>query len=240
MPPEVTITACALSAKSPDHGARGGRAALHGGGLQDVAGDAVHHAGRLRQRGDAVAEAQRDEARLGGLAHLGDERRDQRRAGAPGDVEARHRVAVAGGGVAAALGPADDREPSQAHLVQPGALLAGGEGDVGLGPAARPVVLRPVEAGGAHPVLQRQVVAVADAQAALLGRIHEHEAAERPERLAAEDLLGLLVEEDDALAGVDQLSSRHEAGEPAADHDRIGIHVVLLPDWCQTRSAPRV
>ena len=46
----------------------------------------------------------------------------------------------------AALGPADDREePVQPMLVQPGALLAGGEVDVRLGPAARPVVLLAVE-----------------------------------------------------------------------------------------------
>ena len=59
-----------------------------------------------------------DEARgLAGL-HARDERREHARAGAPRDVEARHRVAVADGVVAAALGPADDgeeaRRPSRA------------------------------------------------------------------------------------------------------------------------------
>ena len=89
-----------------------------------------------------MAKAQRHEALLRALAHAGDERRDDAGSGAPGDVEARHRVAVLGGRVAAALGPADDREPAHAPGVQPGALLAGGEGDVGLGPLARPQVLR--------------------------------------------------------------------------------------------------
>ena len=67
------------------------------------------------------------------------------------------------GAVAAALGPADDREQAHALRMQPGALLAGGEVDVRLRPLARPVVLRAVEARGAHPVLQREIVGVADA-----------------------------------------------------------------------------
>ena len=62
--------------------------------------------------------------------------------GAPGDVEPRDRVAVPGREVAAALGPADHGEQAHALRVQPGALLAGGEVDVRLGPFARPVVLR--------------------------------------------------------------------------------------------------
>ena len=67
---------------------------------------------------------------------------------------------------AAALGPADDREEPDALLVQPGALLAGREVDVGLGPAARPVVLR---RGRSRRVpsqsCQRQLAGVLDAAA---------------------------------------------------------------------------
>ena len=111
--------------------------------------------------------------------------------------------------------------------MQPGALLAGSEADVGLGPLARPVILLAVEAGGAHPVLQGEIVAVADAQAPLLGRIDEHQAAERPERLAAERLLRLLVEQDHALAGVDQLAGRNQPRQAAADHDHVRIHCSL-------------
>src|SRR5258706_446499 len=69
------------------------------------------------------------------------ERLDQARTGAPGDVEARHRVAVRRGAAAAALGPADDREDPVAHRPEPGSLLAGGEGDVGLRPASRPMIV---------------------------------------------------------------------------------------------------
>src|SRR5690606_4654939 len=119
---------------------------------------------------DTVPEAQLDEPLLDALAHAAHERPEHAGARAPGDVEAGNRVAVAGGGVAAPLGPADDREERDALLAQPGALLARREGEVGLGPLARPIVLRAVELGAAHPVLAGQFVRVADAHPALLGR----------------------------------------------------------------------
>src|SRR4051794_18501742 len=98
------------------------------------------------------------------------ERLDDAGAGAPRDVKPRHRVAVPGRGVAAALGPADDGEDAMAHRVQPGTFLAAGEVDVGLRPPSRPAVLVAVEAGGAEPVLPGELVTVLDAQPPLLGR----------------------------------------------------------------------
>ena len=80
----------------------------------------------------------------------------------PGDVEARHRVAVSACVIATALGPADQCERPQAALTQPAALLPRRKIHVGVRPLPRPVVLGPVETGGAQPVLQRQLVAVAD------------------------------------------------------------------------------
>src|SRR6202022_1434231 len=97
-----------------------------------------------------------------------DEGLDDAGTGPPGDVEAGHRVAVADGQVAAPLRPLDGREPAHAPGVAPGPLLAGREGDVGLRPAARPLVLRTVERGGAHPVLERELVRVPDAEPPLL------------------------------------------------------------------------
>src|SRR5829696_5669944 len=85
---------------------------------------------------------------------------DDRRARPPRDVEARHRVAVATCVVTAALGPAHDGKGLQPPLAQPTALLAGREVDVRVRPMPRPVVLGAVEARGAEPVLQRQLVAV--------------------------------------------------------------------------------
>ena len=66
------------------------------------------------------------------------------------------------------LGPPDDGEPAHALRVEPGALLTGGEVDVGARPQPRPVVLRAVEAGGALPVLPGQLGRVADAHPSLL------------------------------------------------------------------------
>ena len=150
--------------------------------------------------------------------------------GAPGEVEARHRVAVADRQVAAALGPADVGHELHAHPGQPRALLAGGEVDVRLGPAPRPLVLVAVEARGAQPVLPGELVRVLDAQPALLGAVDEHQPAEGPERLAAQRGLRLLVEEDDLAAGVGQLRGGDEAREPRADDDGVRVHRGVVPD----------
>ena len=192
------------------------------------AADAVDGAAGHRQRVDTVAEAQLHEPLRHAVAHARDERIDDARAGAPGDVEARHRVAVADRAVAAALGPAGVGQEADAPLAHPGALLAGGELHVGLGPARGPEVLRAIEARGALPVLPGQVIGVAHAHPALLGRVHQEDAAERPERLAAERRLGLLVDEHHALAGVDQLGGGDEPGEAGADDDRVGVHLQSL------------
>ena len=148
---------------------------------------------------------------------------DDRGAGPPGDVEARHRVAVAACVVAAALGPADQREGAQPALPQPAALLAGREVDVGVCPLPRPVVLGPVESGGAEPVLQRQLMAVADAQPALFGAVDEEQAAERPERLTADVGGVLLVDDQDTTAPFGQFTGGDKTSEPRSDDDDISI-----------------
>src|SRR5690606_11931159 len=143
--------------------------------------------------------------------------------GAPGDVEPGHRIAVSACVVAAPLGPADHREGLQAAGPQPGAFLVGGEVDVGLGPLAGPVVLRPVEAGGAQPVLPRQFVAVPDAQPSLFGAVDEEQSAEGPVGLPAEVGGVLLVDDQHPAAAVDQLAGGDEAGQPGAHHDDISV-----------------
>ena len=157
------------------------------------------------------------------LAHAPLERFEHAGTGAPGQMEARHRIAVAMREAAAALGPADDREPAHAHRVQPWPHLAGGEIDEGLGDLARPEILGPVELRRAHPVLQRQRAAVADAHAPLLGAVDEEQAAERPEGLAAERILALLFEDDDLLAGVAELGRRDQPAQAAADDDDVCV-----------------
>ena len=170
---------------------------------------------------DAMTVTDADEP--GGLTglHAVGERRHDAGAGAPGDVEAGDRVAGTDGAVAAALGPADDGEPAHAHLVQPGALLAGGEVEVGLGPAAAPLVLFAVEAGRAEPVLGGEVAGVLDAHAALFGGVDQEQAAERPPGLAAERGGGLLLDEDHPLAGEHELGGGGQTGEAGSDHDGV-------------------
>ena len=90
------------------------------------------------------------------------------RAGAPGDVKARNRVARAARTVAAALRPAHDREEANALLMQPGAFLPRRKGDVGFSPFPRPLIFRPVEAGCRHPVLHCEIMRVADSKSPLL------------------------------------------------------------------------
>ena len=117
--------------------------------------------------------------------------------------------------VAAALGPADVGQQPHALGVQPRALLAGGEVDVGLGPAPRPRVLargrsRRCPASPARPARASRWMP----QPALLGAVDEEQPAEGPERLAAERRLGLLV--DAGSPGVPASASSAVATSPAS------------------------
>ena len=215
MPPEVTTTACAVISKSLDLGARARLAAGDVAGLEHRAAHAGDRAAGDDQLGDPVPEAQLDQAGVDRGAHPAGERLDDAGPGAPDDVEAGHRVAVPGGGVAAALGPADHREEPDALLLEPGPLLPRRELQVGLGPLPGPVVLGAVEAGGAEPVLPGELQRVVHAQPALLRGVDEEQPAEGPPGLAAEGRLGLLVDQDHPLAGVGQLGGGDQAGQPA-------------------------
>ena len=221
-------------ARGDDHGRRPERELAHRGARARLpAGDGArlehgpcHSVQRPAVGGEAVgavAEFQRDVPAGDPVAHPPLEGLDQPGTGTPGDVEARHRVAVAGGQIPAALGPPRGREEAHPLVVQPLALLARGELDVRLGPLAGPAVLGAVEAGAAQPVLERELGGVLDAGPALLGAVHEEQAAERPEGLAAERRLGLLVEQDHAPAGVGQLGRGDEAGQPTADDDHVRV-----------------
>jgi hypothetical protein len=171
-----------------------------------------------------VPEREPDATGLGVRPHPSLERLHDPGTGPPGDVEPRHGVAVAVGAAVAPLGPTDDREHPMAHPPQPGALLAGREVDVRLRPAARPEVLLTVELGAAHPVGEGQVVAVVHPHPALLGGVDEEQPTQAPERLAAERLLGLLVDQHHRASGVRDLRRGGQAGEPVAHDDHIGVH----------------
>ena len=170
-----------------------------------------------------MPEFQCDQPARGVLAHAALERFEHARTGAPCQMKTRHRIAVAMRLAAAALGPADDWKPAHAHAVQPWPHLAGGEVDKSFGDPARPEILRPVELRRPHPVLQRKLAAVADAHAPLLGAIDEEQAAKRPEGLAAERVLALLLQDDHAFAGIGELGCRDQSGKASADDDRVRV-----------------
>src|SRR4051794_21788099 len=106
--------------------------------------------------------------------------------------------------------------------MQPGALLAGRPVHVRLCEVPGPLVLWPVEVRRIEPVLPGELTRILDPQSALLGAVDEEQATERPERLASERLLGLLLDEEDALARSSQLGRCDEARETGSDDDCIG------------------
>src|ERR1700754_2337850 len=118
--------------------ARRALAAFHVRGLEHGAADAIHHAVGYGQRIDAMAEFENELAPLRCLARKPLEWFDNARSRTPGDMKARHRIAVAHCVVAAALGPADHRENTVAHRAQPVTLLAGCERNISFGPFPRP------------------------------------------------------------------------------------------------------
>ncbi len=118
MPPEVTITACALSSNAPVTVRLLACPRAMPDGFQDLPGDRVDGARAAGQPGDAVAELELDEAPGDPGAYPPLEGRDHFRPGPPRDVEARHGVPVTVGVVAAALRPADHREEADPLLVQ--------------------------------------------------------------------------------------------------------------------------
>ena len=150
---------------------------------------------------------------------------DDGRPGAPGDVEARHRIAVSLSAIAAALGPAHQREDLQTPLAQPASLLPGREIDIGMRPLLGPVVLLAVERRGAEPVLQREFLAVVYAEPTLLGAVDEEQAAERPERLPAEVGAVLLIEDQYPFAAIGHLAGRYQAGQARPDDDDISLGI---------------
>ncbi len=195
-------------------------------GFEHVALHAIDRAAGLRQPGHAMAEAETDKPAALRLAHAAHERLDHARAGAPGDMEARHGFAVTARQIPAALGPADDRKNLQALLAQPGALLAGREVHIGLGPAARPVILR----RGRTPPSRTSPAAQARASRGCAGgaaRANRRRTIRRttrtPDRRAS---LRLLIENDDAPARVGKLGGRDKTREARTDHDGVCVHSV--------------
>ena len=99
------------------------------------------------------------------------------------------------------------------------------------------MIFGPVEGGRAQPVLPGEIGRVPDAHQPLLGTVDEKQAAERPEGLAAEILLALLVDDDDHEAAIGRFRRRHQTGQPGADDQTIAVHA-FLP--CLDKQRPRL
>ena len=170
-----------------------------------------------------MAEREVDETgRLGAFDGFAEDP-DHLGAGAPGEVEARHGIAVFGSPRTAAFGPADDRGQAQPQITQVAALLPSGELEIGLGPLPRPLVLRAIESRRGGPVASCQLEGVMDAEAALLGGVDEEESAEGPERLPAEVGPVLLIEDEDSSAGLGELVGGDESGQAGSDDDGVDL-----------------
>ena len=92
--------------------------------FQQRSADTIDRAAGHRQSVDPVPELERDLSAVGGLAHPALEWRHHAGAGTPDQVESRHRVSLVGRAVATSLGPPHYGKKPDAHLMQPGALLA--------------------------------------------------------------------------------------------------------------------
>ncbi|GMA42332.1 hypothetical protein GCM10025883_43770 [Mobilicoccus caccae] len=196
-------------------------------------GDADDRAVLDDQGVDAVAVTERQQPVRRRVAGAVGPRLADAGSGAPRDVEAGDGVAVAARHAVAALGPADERGEPHTVFAQPGALLAGGELDVGPTPLHGPLVLgvltgQPVPPRAALPVVPRQLDGVADAQASLFGGVDEEQPAEGPVGLAADVVLVLLIDDDDALARADQFVRGDEPGQAGSHDDDVGVHSVPL------------
>ncbi len=222
MPPLGDDGGSCLDLELADDLVRGRFAAGGVGGHQDVAARPRDRAVGRGQLGDAVAREDAQAPRRFGFIDLGREGGDQTGTGAPGDVEAGHGVCRPGRRVPAALGPAHDGEERHPALTQPRALLAVREVEVRPGPSRGPLVLCPVESGGGEPVLLGELRGVSDAHAALLGRVDEEQAAERPPCLSAEIDAGLLVDDRDRPPGAQNLARGHEPCQPPSHDENIG------------------
>ena len=147
----------------------------------------------------------------------GDERHDEPVACAPDDVKTRHAVA---GLVQAAFDPVDHGQELDAARDQPVADIGATATDERFSPAARPHVLFRDLAEG-QPIGEGEFGAILNAGTALLGRVDAEDAAKRDARQSAQTIRRGTVEEQNPLAGVEQLEHSCQPGEAAAQYQRV-------------------
>ena len=174
---------------------------------------------------DAVAEGELHEPALGGRAHAALERLDDGRAGAPGQVEARHRVAVRQRIAAAALGPAGARQHAEPERAQPVALLDRRELDVGPREPPRMLILGTVELA-----LPSQSDQASSNESWIRARRCSGESTKnRPpsdqNACPPSDASGSCSSSSTRLPAAGQLGRGDQTGQTAADDDRVGVQL---------------
>ena len=174
------------------------------------------------ERIDAMPESQLEPVAARMLEQPADKAVGKHATRAPDEMEARHGVA---GRVQAALDPHRHRHEADAEGGEPVMDLGHAAFDIGPGPGARPGVFFAEFAEG-EPVGQAELDAVLDAAAPLQRRAGKPEAAKSLFRLAAEILLEVAVEQDDAPSSPERLDRRDDARNSRAyDRDVGGMAI---------------
>ncbi|MEA2667985.1 MAG: hypothetical protein QOJ33_919 [Chloroflexota bacterium] len=206
-----------------DRDPRAGSPPLHRARFEHGTAHAINGAAAGRQCVDSMTEHQRDPTASNGVTHTPLEGSDDTGPSAPRDVKAWDRIPGTDCRIGASLGPAHDGKESNALCVQPRPLLARRKREIGVGPVPWPLVFLPIEAGGGHPVLERQLMRVADAEPPLLWRVDKEQTAKGPEGLPAQPGLWFLLEQNDAATRIGQFGGRHQPGETRAHHNHISV-----------------
>jgi len=141
----------------------------------------------------------------------------------PYDVKARDRVS---GLLQPALGPVEHREKGYAVLVEPASDHVERLSDVSFRPPARPDIVLPKFAVR-DPISKREIDAVFDARALLLGRAHDEDAAKRHAREPAETLFARSLDHDNAFVVIEQFERRRDSRKPAPDYNNVSFVVEI-------------
>src|SRR5690554_2452570 len=144
----------------------------------------------------------------------------------PGDMPARDGVMRS---VEAALGPVHDGKKLNPALVEGlidvlDRLIA-----IKLGPAARPDVTF-FKSGAPKPIVEGKIDAILDAHPLLKRRPYHMDAAKRFFREPSEIRLGILIDEQHAMAVMEELVRGDDPGESAAGDDDFGFESLHCQD----------
>ena len=105
--------------------------------------------------------------------------------------------------------------------MQPRAHLTSCEFNICFSPSLGPRVILPIKLRTAHPITKSKIVTVFDAHSALFWCVDHEQPAQAPERLTAQKMLGLLIDDDYLFAPVPQFCCGCQTGQAATDDNCI-------------------